>query len=185
MGVVLFGQRRAKPPFWHRSPLPVADASRIHEAGVMFVTRDEGPKMMAAGWAIWDVAGLHRHQAFELLSDGFRSWQRSGRSTPELEVRFLTEMFERLAPDLPVPEGPVADLPPDVVGRLSTYYTARAWAGSALLVAIDAFDPARRPNWERRVYDAVTRSRVEFVPARAIELACGYAAAHGLPPPWC
>jgi hypothetical protein len=73
--------RRGDTPGRERSGLGGADGSRLYQHGIDCVTRQDGKGMMAAGWGLLDISGIHERQAFDFLSDGFRAW----RSEPDYD----------------------------------------------------------------------------------------------------
>jgi hypothetical protein len=94
---------------------------------------------MSTGWAIWDVAGIHMHQAREFLVDGYKAWRDADTSDQRSRVLFLEDMFHRLGdirPAIP-PSADLAMLTPGVVAPASVAYTARCWAASELLECLE------------------------------------------------
>jgi hypothetical protein len=128
--------------------------------------------MMSAGWAIWDVAGLHMHQAREFLVDGYRAWRGSGASDERSRVLFLEDMFRRLGdirPAIP-PSADLTTLPPDVVAPASVAYTARCWAASELLEYHErAGDSSHGTIGEEDVFRALSQTHPDFMPPRTAE----------------
>lgn len=173
-----------QPRFWLTSATPSRDPSVLYQHGILCVSRQDGPAMMSTGWTIWDIEGIHAHQAFDFLRDGYRAtWQGTSAYDHDIAIAFLSEVFERLAAvDPPVPDD-IYSAPPELVRPAAVHYSARCWAGSELLEAL-ADRPADRAGREPAVFEAITRSPRDFVPPRSISWAEGFAAARGLPQPW-
>jgi hypothetical protein len=167
--------------FWHARPLRTSDPAVLYQHGIRCISAGDGPGMMATGWAILETGGLESHQAPDFLRDGFRQWQRSDTFDPRLAVDFLTELLTRLDDDPSVPWPNLYEVSPELVQPRAVHYSLRCWAASELLETVDAQERARI---EPQAYDAIVRSRIEFVPARSADWARRYAAEHALSPPW-
>lgn len=129
-----------------------------------------------SGWAIWDAAGLHQHQAWDFITDGFRAWQDSGSFELATALQLLHVMFDRLVGLPPAPWPDLYAVPREVVEPVATAHSALCWTASEM---IDAMEPSERSAFERRAYDAIASARVEFVPPRFMSFARTYAANHG------
>ena len=178
-----FFKRSATPaePFWRVRPIRSADPGLLYQHGISCISHDDGKGAMATGWAIWDLAGLHEHQAWDFLTDGYRIWRKARDDEQTLAVEFLTDLLGRLASLPPAPWPDLYSVPPELVQPIATLHTARCWAASELL---ETLEPSSRGDWEQRVYDAITSARHEFVPPRSMSFARSYAATHGLSEPW-
>lgn len=176
-----FRKNTSSQPFWRVPPLRNAGPGPLHQHGISCIVRSDGPGAMATGWALWDLGSLDSHQAWDLLSDGYRFWQDSGSYDRSEAKRFLREMLDRLQGDPAVPWPDLHAAPPERVQPLATHYSARCWVASELEGLLD---DTERAETEPVLFDAIRRARVEFVPPRSMEWAAAYARRHGHPDPW-
>ena len=95
MGLFRRAANRASPPFWRVPPFR-AEPSVLYQHGIRCVGSADGRGMMQTGWATWKRAGMHQHQAFDLLSDGYQQWAAAGEADVHLELLFLSDLFEEL-----------------------------------------------------------------------------------------
>jgi len=155
--------------FWRIPPFPSRDPYVLHAHGITCVTRSDGPGMMSTGWAIWDVAGIHMHQARDFLVDGYNAWRDAGTSDEQSRVLFLEDMFHRLGdirPAIP-PSADLATLAPGVVAPASVAFTARCWAASELLECLErASESSHSTIEEGEIYQALSLTHPGFMPAR-------------------
>lgn len=176
----MFRSKKARSPFWKQPPFPSSDPAMLYQAGISCVQRSDGKGMMAAGWRIWRLAGLHEHQASDFLTGGYDLWRESSDFEPALAATFLNELLEGLR-DAPLLPGDIWSLPREVVMPVASQHGARAWAASGL-IAVSR--PDERSTIEQVAYSAVSGSPRPFVPPRSIAWAEGYADQNGLPAPW-
>lgn len=116
-------------PFWEVPPCTSTDPAVFYEHGIQAVTRGDGPGMIAAGWALWELAGLNQHQAYDFLYDGYQKWCDSGATGVERAALLdaLVNGLRQIHPAI----SPTADLsayPPWVAAPAARYYGARCWA---------------------------------------------------------
>jgi hypothetical protein len=172
-------KKRPPKPFWLRPPFDSHDPDVLYQGGILAVGRDDGVAMTAIGWRLWDLVGLHSHQSFDLLTDGYRAWQNSPHANPEEAAAFLVEMLGRLSGNPSFPPDIYA-APPELVQPAATHYGARAWAAAEL------WPSAGRPGCpsEEQLYHAIATCPAPFVPPRSMALARDFAARHGLGEPF-
>jgi hypothetical protein len=176
-----FKKDKSSQPFWRVPPLRNAEPGTLHQHGISCIAHSDGPGAMATGWVLWDLAGLDSHQAWDLLSDGYRSWQDSDSYSRSEAKSFLRDMLDRLQHDPAVPWPDLYAVPPEQVQPLATHYSARCWVASELE---ELLDDTERATAEPVLFDAIRRARVEFVPPRSMGWATAYARGHGHPDPW-
>ncbi|MGV9764077.1 hypothetical protein [Micromonospora tulbaghiae] len=177
--------RRKGIAFWQEPPFRSADVQQLYEYAIGCVVREDGVGMMRSGWAIYRRAGLHSCQASEFLRDGYLYWSQSPAFQPDVALAFLTDLFEWLNADDPVPPPDVYAVPPALIEPMAAHYTMRCWAGVEL---VETADRSSRPDigerFEPSVFLAIARTPSPFLPARARGWARTYARRHGHPDPW-
>src|ERR1700712_512263 len=174
---------RTQQPFWRTTPIRSTDPAVLYQHGIECVGKRDGKGMIATGWALCQVAGLHEHQAGDFLTDGYRIWRESSGFDRGQAAAFLADLFGALC-SLTPPSVP-ADIwsaSAEAVMRASIYYGTRCWAGNELLEV--AVDQETRTQYEPLVYRAAEEAPHDFVPTRSVEFAKSYAARNGLPEPW-
>ena len=169
-------KRGPKRPFWETPPFVSDDPGVLQQRGILAVGSGDGKTMIATGWAIWRLAGLHQYQAADLIRDGYRAWSDSQDFDVEQAAQFLSELIRRLSAD-PVLVGNIWNLPPEEVIPISTHYSLRSWAVSERLEMTDADE---RSRWEAEAFRLISASYREFVPHRSERWASEYATANGL-----
>ena len=172
------GARAPQTPFWQQPPIRGSDPVALYAHGVRSVTQQDGPAMMATGWALWTITGIHQHQAFDFLSDGYGAWRSTAAFDPALGRMFTEQLLAGLEADPPVPTD-IYSAAPDVVEPLATHYSARCWAASELASYEDV-----SAEDKQRIYSAIERAPQPFVPPRSMHWARAYAHNQGLPVPW-
>jgi hypothetical protein len=169
--------RSEDPHFWRTSPLDTRDVTQLHDHGIMCASQQDGPAMMRIGWALWSLTGsVHERHAYHFLYDGFRLWSNSPGHEARLESVFLGDLFDRLADSDPPIPGDIWRALPQQVQPVSIYYGARCWAGSELV--------SRGAGDAEKIYDAIARTNVAFVPPRSMAWAKSYAERQGRLAPW-
>jgi hypothetical protein len=170
--------------FWRKPPFASRDPYVLHEHGIRCVVESDGPGMMRTGWAIWDVSGgLHMHQAFDFLSDGYRAWKPPGSHAEDDRSAFLQDMFGRLRVIRPAitPTADLRQLPRGIVDPASTNYAGRCWCGSELVVLLgDGLD--QTPLGEE-IFAAFRDTHPAFMPPRSLAMYRSMAMNRGLPDP--
>lgn len=149
-------------------------------------TKDDGPGMISAGWAIWGISGLHSHQANKLLTDGFSAWQQSADYERAAGVAFLEALFKRLS-SMRAPACPADSwrAPRELVEPASAYFSLLCWSGSELISeARAAGNNALVAEYEPAIYLAICVVPYYFVPPRSIDETRTYATKNGRPEPW-
>lgn len=174
---VLNREPKPKPPFWRTPPFATSDAGVLHQHGISSVGRQDGRAMISTGWAIWRVAGIHSHQAFDFISDGIGFWRTSATYDVAQDRLLIRELFDGLQADPPVPAD-IWSAPPELVEPAAAHYSARCWAASEL-AGLGAEGDERR-----ELYSAISRAPQPFVPPRSMSWARAYASNAGLPEPW-
>jgi hypothetical protein len=173
-------KQRQTTGFWRAPPFPDADTTVLYQFGIRCVGRNDGPGMIATGWAIWHLGDLSSHQAYDFLTDGYDLWRRSAGFDPAAAAAFLRDLIAELRPDLPARWTDLHRAPPELVDPIAKYYSLRCWAGSELLEVVDD----NQAGTASAVFDVMARTRSEFVPERSLSWARGYASQRGLPDPW-
>jgi hypothetical protein len=169
--------RPEDPRFWRTSPLDTRDVARLYDHGMTCAGQQDGSAMMRIGWALWSITGsVHERQAYDFLYDGFRLWSSSPGHDASLGSVFLGDLFDRLADSDPSVPGDISAAQPEQVQPVSTYYGARCWAGSELV--------SRGAGDADKIYDAIARTNVAFVPPRSMAWAKSYAERQGRLAPW-
>jgi hypothetical protein len=182
--------------FWRQLPIKTADPAALYQYGISCVTQGDPIGMMQCGWAIWQLVGIHEHQAREFIYDGFNMWEQGEQRvrlnpaydySPERGIAFLRDYFDTLCAS-PPPNCP-ADIwsaPPALVQPAMEYYGARCFAGSRLLsMAVDRSGTETIAVYRPLVYRAIIEvPDVGFVPPRALDLARTIAAEQGLADPF-
>jgi len=138
---------------------------------------------MSTGWAIWDVAGIHMHQARDFLVDGYNAWRDAGTSDEQSRVLFLEDMFHRLGDIRPAiqPSADLATLAPGVVAPASVAYTARCWAASELLECLERTSESSYSTiQEEELFRALSQTHPGFMPPRTATQFRALAERHGL-----
>jgi hypothetical protein len=176
--------KRAAAPFWHELPLRTSDPDVLHQAGIDAYVRDDGPSMMRAGWALWNLGGLHEHQTVDFLRDGLTNWRRSDHCGPPGERMFLDECFERVRGSGPSAPPNIYQAPPEAVAPAAAYQGFRCYIASELVEVLGRDDPAALDERAPELYEAISSSLVDFVPPRSMQWARAYATSHNLPAPW-
>lgn len=157
----------ASRPVWE-APLESRDPVVLYQRGIGLVSTGDGMGMIRIGWALWDLAGLERNQAWDFIYDGYHNWTESGALTSE-RVALARAVLARLENIRPVvlPTTDISTLDPDVAARVAVYYGARSWAGSEL---VDAF--ARSGMQDRTLideaYTTFASTHRDFMPPRSI-----------------
>ena len=171
--------KRDDRPFWEVPPLPTTDVIALRHHGNACLAREQWKGAICAGWAVWRLAGLHQHQADNLLQGGHEAWRKQDPFDPDRE-QFLWAVFQRLESWAAPYIDPYA-APREVVNRAATPYAVRAWAVSELREL--AGDDAAR-DFLLRIYFTLARTPRDYMPIRSELDAYALAEALGLPPPW-
>src|SRR4051794_10620865 len=176
-------RNRTQQSFWRTAPTRSTDPAVLYQHGVACVAKRDGKGMLATGWALCQVAGLHEHQASDFLTDGYRIWRESPTFDRGQAAAFLADLFGALCSLSPpsVPDD-IWSAAPDAVMPASIYFGTRCWAGNELLEI--SSDPATRSQYAPLVFRSAVESPHEFVPTRTIEFATSYARSQGLAEPW-
>lgn len=177
----LFSRRRetadARP--WRVPPFATSDSDLLYQHGITCVSRSDGLGMMSVGWALWGLSGLDQHQAYDLLSDGYRSWSGTEQARDESRRAFVLDVFHRLAEIHPrIPStADLATVSSSVAQPASVAYGARCWAGSELL------ELGVTPELEQQVFDAFADTHPAFMPSRTLSQFRALCSTRGLPEP--
>ncbi len=118
--MALFG-RKPKPRFWLAGRDYGEDPRALYSRGLQYVQRDEYRGMIAVGWQIMRVAGLHVEQSRDFLQDGFSGLQYSSEFDATEGRVFLTALLNVLEDPAVVANHATADAQSD-------YFVVRCWA---------------------------------------------------------
>lgn len=155
------------PPFWRNSLfMPHMDSVRLIDYGIACGQRGDGPRKLAAGWAIWDLGNIGTPHAFDFIREGYELWSKEPGFIRGEARSFLAEMRGRLLRNEP----PGAHV-----------YDPRCWAGIEFLKVIDANE---LEDTGSRIFDETCGVEPMFLSSNEISWAREYASAHGLPEPW-
>ncbi|HSP39458.1 MAG TPA: hypothetical protein VLR26_17090 [Frankiaceae bacterium] len=176
-------RNRTPQPFWRTTPIRSTDPAALYQHGIECVGKRDGKGMLATGWALCQVAGLHEHQAGDFLTDGYRIWRESPGFDRAQAAAFLADLFGALCSLTPPPvPADIWSASSQAVMPASIYYGTRCWAGNELLEV--AADQETQAQYEPLVYRSAAEAPHDFVPSRSVEFAKSYAARNGLTEPW-
>lgn len=171
--------RRQPKPFWLQLPFNSADPSLLYQGGIDAVGRSDGPAMTSIGWRLWELAGLHAYQAFDLITDGFKLWSESPAFNAQEAFDFLHEMLGRLHANPMIPLN-IYQAPRELVEPAAAHYGARAWVAAELW----SFKDWPGCPSEDDLCTAIATCPAPFVPARSMSRARSHAASRGWPDPF-
>lgn len=181
MGLLRRSVRVTDRPFWQVAPFATSDPGALYHEGIACVTAGDGRGMIAVGWALWDLVGLHQHQARDFLFDGYTSWSDAAAPVNE-RVAFLTAVLDRLRDIQPaVPPG--ADffaLPAALVTPAAHYYGLRSFAVRERLglASAEPLTPAEMDD----LLVMLDSTHAQFLSARVASVLASLRASRGIPP---
>lgn len=170
--------------FWRTAPLRSADLETVRQYGINCISTSDGRGAMSAGWYLWQAAGLHESQAYDLITDGYRQWVSAERPDLGLRIAFLIEMFEDLIASIPVPPAHARGPSAREVKSLPVLYGACCWTGTELVECLIQSSDPRAVLYEQRVFELILTMPPAFVPPRSMRAAREYASVRGIPDPF-